>query len=177
VLGLIWAQAHDRVIGAGGTMPWHLPEDLRHFRSITSGATVVMGRATWESLDPRYRPLPGRRNIVLSRRPGFVAEGAETATTLADALATVGDADVWVIGGGQLYAETIERADRLEVTDIDLAVDGDTRAPVVDDRVWEVAAADPDRGWHVSSGGLRYRFTTLVPTAPAPHTTGRARQL
>ncbi|MCK6212386.1 dihydrofolate reductase [Georgenia sp. EYE_87] len=175
MLGLIWAQAHDRVIGAHGTMPWHLPEDLRHFRSTTSGATVVMGRATWESLDPRYRPLPGRRNIVLSRRPGFVADGAETATTLDEALAMAGDGDVWVIGGGQLYAESIDRADRLEVTDIDLAVDGDTRAPVVDDREWEVAAADPDRGWHASAGGLRYRFTTLVRAnqAEGPTTTAQ----
>jgi dihydrofolate reductase len=161
VLGLIWAQAHDRVIGSRGAMPWHLPEDLRHFRTTTSGATVVMGRATWESLDPRYRPLPGRRNIVLSRRAGFSADGAEAASDLDDALAAAGDADVWVIGGGQLYAEAIGRADRLEVTDIDLAVDGDTRAPVVDDRAWEVAAADPDRGWHVSTKGLRYRFTTF----------------
>jgi dihydrofolate reductase len=161
VLGLIWAQAHDRIIGARGTMPWHLPEDLRHFRTTTSGATVVMGRATWESLDPKYRPLPGRRNIVLSRRPGFVADGAETAGGLDDALALAGEGDVWVIGGGQLYAEAIVHADRLEVTDIDLAVDGDTRAPVVDDRAWEVAAADPDRGWHVSSDGLHYRFTTF----------------
>jgi dihydrofolate reductase len=161
VLGLIWAQAHDRVIGARGAMPWHLPEDLKHFRTMTTGATVVMGRATWESLDPRYRPLPGRRNIVLSRRAEFTAQGAETATDLDGALAAAGDADVWVIGGGQLYAEAIGRADRLEVTDIDLAVDGDTRAPVVDDRVWEVAAADPDRGWHVSTAGLRYRFTSF----------------
>lgn len=169
MLGLIWAQAHDRVIGAHGTMPWHLPEDLKHFRTTTSGATVVMGRATWESLDPRYRPLPGRRNIVLSRRAGFVADGAETATSLDDALALAGAGDVWVIGGGQLYAEAIDRADRLEVTDIDLAVDGDTRAPVVDDRAWQVAAADPDRGWHVSRDGLRYRFTSLARTASSPH--------
>lgn len=161
MLGLIWAQAHDRVIGAGGTMPWHLPEDLRHFRTTTSGATVVMGRATWESLDPRYRPLPGRRNIVLSRRAGFTAAGADVAGDLDSALAMAGAGDVWVIGGGQLYAEAIARADRLEVTDIDLAVDGDTRAPGVDDRVWEVASAEPDRGWHVSSTGLRYRFTSF----------------
>lgn len=161
MLGLIWAQAHDRVIGAGGTMPWHLPEDLRHFRATTSGATVVMGRATWESLDPRYRPLPGRRNIVLSRRGDFAAEGAETAAGLDDALELAGAGDVWVIGGGQVYAEAMGLADVLEVTDIDLAVAGDTRAPAVDDRRWEVVSADPERGWHVSANGLRYRFTTF----------------
>jgi len=161
VLGLIWAQAHGRVIGAGGTMPWHLPEDLRHFRVTTSGATVIMGRATWDSLDPRYRPLPGRRNIVLSRRETFAAEGAERAPDLDAALTLAGDTPVWVIGGGQVYAEALERADVLVVTDIDLAVDGDTRAPAVDDLAWSVASADPDRGWHISTTGLRYRFTTF----------------
>lgn len=168
MLGLIWAQAHDRVIGAGGTMPWHLPEDLRHFRTTTSGATVIMGRATWDSLDPRYRPLPGRRNIVLSRRRDLAADGAERASGLDEALELAADGDVWVIGGGQVYAEALPRADVLVVTDIDLAVDGDTRAPAVDDRRWAVASADPDRGWHVSATGLRYRFTTFRRQDDAP---------
>nr|WP_185972575.1 dihydrofolate reductase [Georgenia yuyongxinii] len=160
MLGMIWAQAHDRVIGAGGTMPWHLPEDLAHFRARTAGSAVVMGRGTWESLNPRYRPLPGRRNIVLTRRAGFVADGAEVMGTLAEALRLTGG-DAWVIGGGQVFAEALPRADRLVVTDIDLAVDGDTRAPAVDDRVWEVGSADPDRGWHTAANGLHYRFTTF----------------
>lgn len=158
---MIWAQAHDRVIGAGGTMPWHLPGDLAHFRRTTAGSAVVMGRTTWDSLDPRYRPLPGRRNIVLSRRPGFVAEGAERASDLDAALDLLGPGGGWVIGGAQVYAAALDRADTLVVTDIDLSVDGDTRAPVVDDLAWEVESADPDRGWHAAANGLRYRFTTF----------------
>ncbi len=161
MLGMIWAQAHDRVIGADGTMPWHLPEDLAHFRRTTAGSAVVMGRTTWESLDPRHRPLPGRRNIVLSRRPGFVAEGAETAPDLDAALALLGPEGGWVMGGAQVYAEALSRADTLVVTDIDLAVDGDARAPAIDDRDWAVASANPDRGWHTAANGLRYRVTTF----------------
>ncbi|WP_447924986.1 dihydrofolate reductase [Georgenia muralis] len=159
MLGLIWAQAHDRVIGAGGTMPWHLPEDLAHFRRTTTGSAVVMGRATWESLDPRYRPLPGRTNVVLSRR-GAEVDGALLADDLDTALALAGEGDVWVIGGAEVFAQVIDRADTLVVTDIDLDVDGDTRAPAIDDVVWAVRSADPDRGWHTAANGLRYRFTT-----------------
>ncbi|RPF25736.1 dihydrofolate reductase [Georgenia muralis] len=159
MLGLIWAQAHDRVIGAGGTMPWHLPEDLAHFRRTTTGSAVVMGRATWDSLDPRYRPLPGRTNVVLSRR-GAQVDGALLADDLDVALARAGDGDVWVIGGAEVFAQVIDRADTLVVTDIDIDVDGDTRAPAIDDAVWAVLSADPDRGWHTAANGLRYRFTT-----------------
>ncbi|WP_448072911.1 dihydrofolate reductase [Georgenia yuyongxinii] len=158
---MIWAQAHDRVIGAGGTMPWHLPEDFAHFRATTTGSAVVMGRVTWDSLAPRFRPLPGRRNIVLTRQEDFAAPGAEVARDLAGALRLVDGADAWVIGGAQVYAQALPRADRLVVTDIDLAVDGDTRAPAVDDRIWDVESADPDRGWHTGANGLRYRFTTF----------------
>lgn len=159
MLGLIWAQAHDRVIGAGGTMPWHLPEDLAHFRRTTTGSAVVMGRATWDSLDPRYRPLPGRTNVVLSRR-GAAVDGALLADDLDVALALAGRGDVWVIGGAEVFAQVIDRADALVVTDIDLDVDGDTRAPAIDDALWAVRSADPDRGWHTAANGLRYRFTT-----------------
>lgn len=159
MLGLVWAQAHDRVIGAGGTMPWHLPEDLAHFRRTTTGSAVVMGRATWDSLDPRYRPLPGRRNVVLSRR-GADVEGALLARDVDTALDLAGDGDVWVIGGAEVFAQVMDRADTLVVTDIDLDVEGDTRAPAVDDVRWAVASADPDRGWHTAANGLRYRFTT-----------------
>ncbi|WP_370275938.1 dihydrofolate reductase [Georgenia sp. SYP-B2076] len=156
---MIWAQAHGRVIGAGGTMPWHLPEDLDHFRATTSGAAVVMGRPTWESLAPRYRPLPGRRNIVLTRRAGFAADGAEVAHDLDEALRLAGP-DAWVIGGADVYAQALPRADRLAVTDIDLDVDGDAHAPALDAGAWEIESADPDRGWHTSRTGLRYRITT-----------------
>lgn len=160
MLGLIWAQARGRVIGDGGTMPWDLPEDLAHFRRTTGGAAVVMGRRTWESLPPRFRPLPGRRNVVLSRRPGLELPGAEVAGDLGEALARLGGADAWVIGGGHVYADALRLADRLVVTDLDLDVTGDTVAPAVDAGVWEQVSADPGTGWHSSGDGVRYRFTT-----------------
>src|ERR671932_1265776 len=104
VLGLVWAQARGGVIGADGRLPWHLPEDLRLFRELTTGSTVVMGRATWESLPERFRPLPGRRNVVLSRRAGYEAAGADVRTSLPEALADAGG-PVWIIGGAEVYAQ------------------------------------------------------------------------
>ncbi|MPV38493.1 dihydrofolate reductase [Georgenia subflava] len=159
---MIWAQAHDRVIGADGAMPWRLPEDLAHFRRTTTGTAVVMGRTTWESFPARFRPLPGRRNIVLSRQSGLELPGAEVAHDLEAALRLVGDSDVWVIGGAQVYAEAMPRADRLVVTDIDLDVDGDARAPRIEHTAWVPERTDPDDGWHTSETGLRYRITTYV---------------
>ena len=152
-LSLIWAQAHDRVIGAAGGMPWHVPEDLAHFKELTLGHTVVMGRKTWDALDPRFRPLPGRRNIVVTRDPGWSAPGAEACIPrrcLAPGAAT----PTWVIGGAELFAATIDRADRLEVTELDLDVDGDTFAPPIGSG-WTLT----DEGqWQVSRTGVRYRF-------------------
>ncbi|KQV07965.1 dihydrofolate reductase [Leifsonia sp. Root112D2] len=158
--GLIWAQTTNGVIGRDGGMPWHLPEDLAHFTQVTAGATVVMGRRTWDSLSPRFRPLPGRRNVVVSRQPGWQAQGAEAVASVEQALA-VDDDNIWVIGGAQLYAATIALADRLEVTDIDLDVNGDTMAPVIGAE-WAVTAAQPTNGWIESRTGLRYRFTSYV---------------
>jgi dihydrofolate reductase len=161
-IGLIWAEAEGGVIGRDGGMPWHVPEDLAHFKQVTLGAPVIMGRKTWESLSPRFRPLPGRRNIVVTRQREWSAEGAEVAGSVDDALAlAAGGASewVWVTGGAQLYAETIGRADRLEVTELDLAVDGDTFAPTPGGE-WHAAAVDPGSGWHTSSSGIRYRFVT-----------------
>lgn len=179
MLGLIWAQAQHGVIGAGGRMPWHLPEDLAHFKRVTVGHPVVMGRRTWESIDPRFRPLVDRRNIVVSRDRSWSAEGAEAAHSVDEALALAvsAAAEVWVIGGAQLYAATIGRADRLEVTEIDVAVPGDAFAPAIG-REWTpdpapapdrtsapdptpaptpAPAPDPD-AWRESAAGLRYRF-------------------
>ena len=155
MIGLVWAQTPDGVIGDAGTIPWHVPEDLAHFRDVTAGGTVVMGRATWLSLPERFRPLPGRRNVVLSRDAGFEAPGA---TVLADLDAALASApDVWVVGGGAVYAATLERADRLEVTVVDLDVPGDTRAPRVGDG-WRLVSGGPDAPWRVSRTGTRYRF-------------------
>lgn len=157
MIGLVWAQTPAGVIGDGGGIPWHVPEDMAHFREVTAGGTVVMGRATWESLPTRFRPLPGRRNVVLSRDPAYDAPGAEVVTDLDAALAV--DADVWVIGGGAVYAATVARADVLEVTVVDVDVPGDTTAPVVGPG-WRCVAGGPDAPWQVSRTGTRYRFDT-----------------
>ena len=152
-LALIWAQAHDRVIGAGGVMPWHLPEDLKHFRELTDGDPVLMGRRTWESLPERFRPLPGRANIVVTRDPGYSAPGATVVHSLEAALAEAGAGTVWVMGGAQLYTQSLPLADRVEVTEIDLSVDGDTVAPALGPE-WH---GDPGP-WRESANGMRYRF-------------------
>ncbi len=157
-IGLVWAQARDGVIGAAGGMPWHVPEDLAHFKSVTMGMPVVMGRRTWESFPERFRPLPGRRNIVVTRNDDWSAPGAERAASLDDALALAADAEtVWVIGGGALFREVIGRADVLEVTDLDVSVEGDTFAPAIGDE-WGVVRRDPANGWHTSHSGIPYRF-------------------
>jgi dihydrofolate reductase len=152
-VGLIWAQAHGGVIGAAGGMPWHLPEDLALFRRLTTGSAVVMGRRTWESLPERFRPLPGRTNVVLTSDPAWSAEGARRAADVAEVLAAFDS--LWVIGGGAVYSTFLPHAQRLVVTDIDLAVDGDTWAPAIGPE-WEPVARTPEVGWASSATGLRY---------------------
>ncbi|MBB3086431.1 dihydrofolate reductase [Geodermatophilus sabuli] len=153
-VALIWAQARDAVIGSGGTLPWHLPEDLRLFRDLTMGAAVVMGRRTWESLPERFRPLPGRRNVVLTTDPSWAADGAHRAASVAQVLAER-DGDLWVIGGGQVYAAFLPFADRVVVTDVDTRVDGDTWAPELGAE-WVRVSRQPADGWSASVTGLRY---------------------
>jgi len=162
-LALVWAQTSTGIIGRDGTLPWHIPEDLAHFRELTRGHPVIMGRATWASLPPRFRPLPGRDNIVLTRTPGFEAAGALVAHGVDEALRLVGDRDAWIIGGGEVYRTFLPLAQRVEVTVVSLDVGGDTRAPSLAGGSWRRAGADPDHGWHVSSaGGTRYRFETYL---------------
>ena len=108
-VSLIWAEAADRVIGRDGALPWQLPEDQQLFKQLTTGATVVMGRATWDSLPASVRPLPGRRNVVLTRQQDWSAPGAVVAHTLDEAIASA-DGDVWVIGGASVYAAALPRA-------------------------------------------------------------------
>jgi dihydrofolate reductase len=155
-VALIWAQAHGRVIGAGGALPWQLPEDMAMFRRLTTGSTVVMGRRTWESLPERFRPLPGRTNVVLTSDPAWSHGGAHRAASVADVLAE--HPSVWVIGGGAVYDAFLAHADRLVVTEVDLAVDGDTWAPVIG-RGWQPVSRTPDHGWSRSSTGLAYAVT------------------
>ena len=151
-LSLIWAQSVSGVIGRDGDIPWQLPEDMAHFKALTLGYPVLMGRATWESLPPRFRPLPGRRNLVLTRDRAYRAEGAEVLTELP------ADLDGWVIGGAQVYALALPHAAVCEVTEIDVelaARPGDALAPVLDD-AWDRTAGP----WLTGAGGLRYRFCT-----------------
>ena len=151
LVGLIWAEANGGVIGAEGGMPWYVPEDLAHFKEITLGAPVVMGRKTWDSLPERFRPLEGRENIVVTRQQDWSAEGARRAATVAEAVR--GLDRVWIIGGAEIFRQVIADADRLEVTELDLSVDGDAYAPP------KVGWRLVDEGeWQTSRTGIRYRF-------------------
>ncbi|MEJ1089906.1 dihydrofolate reductase [Microbacterium sp. Mu-80] len=151
MVGLIWAEARGGVIGAAGGMPWHVPEDLAHFKEVTLGAPVIMGRRTWDSLPERFRPLPGRENIVITRQQDWTAEGARRAGSVQAAVR--GLDRVWVIGGAEIFAQVIADADRLEVTELDLEVDGDAYAPPRTG--WRLV----DEGeWQTSRTGIRYRF-------------------
>lgn len=162
-LSLVAAVARGGVIGRGGALPWHLPEDMARFREITMGHPVVMGRRTWESLPDRFRPLPGRRNVVVTRNDAWAAEGAERAGSLAEALDLLGNApSVFVIGGGELFAEALPAADELRLTEIDLEVAGDTLFPPWDRDAFE----EVSRERHVSADGTRYSFVTYLRTRP-----------
>jgi dihydrofolate reductase len=165
-VGMVWAQARGGVIGAAGGLPWHLPEDLKLFRALTTGSTVVMGRRTWESLPERFRPLPGRTNVVLTSGPSWSAEGAQRAASVADVLAAHGS--FWVIGGGTVYDAFLPHADRLVVTDVDVVVEGDTWAPALGDG-WKRVARTPEDGWAFSSSsGLRYAVSEYVRGSVGP---------
>jgi len=159
-VGLVWAESADGVIGVDGTLPWHLPEDLAHFRALTAGHPVVMGHTTWRSLPPRFRPLPGRENIVLSRSEGLALDGATVVPDVAAALALVAGRAAWVIGGAQVYAAFLPVADRLEVTQVDVVVGRGTPAPLTG-AGWRPTAREPVQGWAVAANGLRYRFVRL----------------
>jgi dihydrofolate reductase len=141
-VSIVVAQGSNRVIGCDGALPWHLPSDLRRFRELTMGGTVVMGRRTYESIPSRFRPLPGRRNVVISSDPGC-APGAEVFPTLTAALEAC-EGTCFVIGGGQVYAEAASLADRCYVTDIDAAPFGDTFFPELPPTEWRcVEESDP----------------------------------
>ncbi len=167
----IWAQARDGegrpVIGFEGDMPWHLPEDLARFRDLTLGHVVIMGRRTWESIPPRFRPLPGRLNIVVTSLDALdgaaIAGSLSGALELADALEESGDVGQgttrWIIGGARMFHEAIHTADALDITEIDLTVPGDTFAPVIAPDVWQPVAKSP---WALSKGGQQYRYVTYA---------------
>ena len=153
-IGLIWAQARGRVIGKNGVMPWHLPEDLAHFKRVTLNHPVVMGRKTWDSIPPKFRPLPGRTNIVVTRQPDWNENGAQRTSSLREALQLCeNSAQVWIIGGAQIYAQALPLADELVVTEIDAAFDGDAHAPAIGPDWREVA-----RERVVAASGLPLSF-------------------
>ena len=159
-LHLIWAQARHvsgrSVIGNKGTLPWHLPEDLAHLKRTTMGCPVIMGRKTWDSLPPKFRPLPGRLNIVVTRQDNWHADGAVRANSLAHAAALCpADADAWVLGGAEIYAHAVPLASTAVVTEIDADFDGDTFAPQFGPQ-WTKTAGVPQ----VSSTGLKFSFAT-----------------
>jgi dihydrofolate reductase len=159
-LNLIYARARNGVIGKDNQLPWHLPEDLAHFKRTTLGCPVIMGRRTWESLPPKFRPLPGRLNIVVSRDPTFHAEGAQVARSLEAArdLCSPG-ADAWVIGGAQIYAQALNLARRVVVTEIDQDFEGDALAPSLGAE-WQETARES----HTSASGLPFAFVTYTRT-------------
>jgi dihydrofolate reductase len=160
-IALIYARAANGVIGKDGTMPWHLPEDMAHFRQLTQGAPVIMGRKTWDSLPPRFRPLPGRTNIVVTRQTDWQQDGALRAASLEAALQhCAGEPRVWVIGGAQIYAQALPLAQRVEVTEIGRDFEGDAHAPTLGAE-W----LEQSRSQHVAASGLSYSFVQYLRAA------------
>jgi dihydrofolate reductase len=157
---LIFARAANGVIGMAGTMPWHLPEDLAHFKRTTLGCPVIMGRKTWESIPAKFRPLPGRLNVVVTRQLDWQATGAHLAHSLPEAFDLCTDApDAWVMGGADIYAQALPLACSAVVTEIDAEFDGDAFAPQFGPE-WQELRRDS----HVSVTGLHYSFVTFKRT-------------
>lgn len=181
LLGMIWAQAHGGALGKDGTMAWHVPEDMRAFKAATMGCPVVMGRRTWESLPPQWRPLPGRESLIVTRQQNFSADGATSFSQLAEALCQAcqratrmrpENPIAWVTGGAQIYWAAKPCADFLLITDIDLEVPGadafspgphDVAEPGEDFLPWPTLGE-----WRVAANGTRYRFTLLVRPGLSP---------
>lgn len=161
---LVAAMAANGVIGANGRLPWRVPEDLKRFKRLTFGHAVIMGRRTWESLG---KPLPGRRNIVVTRGRAYEAPGADVVASLEAALALcAGRPEVFVIGGGELYRAALLLAHTLELTEIHRAYDGDARFPTWDRTAWR----ETRRERHADGSGLRFDFVTYERADPSPAT-------
>ena len=159
-LHLIFAKARNGVIGNNNTLPWHLPEDLAHFKKTTLGCPVLMGRKTWDSLPPKFRPLPGRLNIVITRQTDWQAAGAQTAHSIEQACALCPpDSDAWVIGGAEIYALAEPIASTAVITEIDADYAGDAFAPTLGANWHEIS-----RESHTNRGGLGYSLIKLVST-------------
>jgi dihydrofolate reductase len=155
-LSVIVAMDRNRVIGKDNDLPWHIPADLKFFKATTLGKPILMGRKTYDSIG---RPLPGRRNIVITRNADWHADGVETAPDLGSARAMVADADeAMIIGGAQIYAQSLDMADRLYVTEVDMVVEGgDATFPPIDPAVWHETGRDSHP---VEDGRPAYAFVT-----------------
>ena len=161
-LHLIFARAANGVIGRDGHLPWHLPEDLAHFKRTTLGCSVIMGRKTWDSLPPKFRPLPGRLNIVITRQSDWQAAGAQRAGSLDEALRHCpAGGEAWIIGGAEIYAQTLPLASTAVVTDIEAPFDGDAFAPQFGPD-W----VETGRERHISATGLVFSFVTYQHHSP-----------
>jgi dihydrofolate reductase len=157
-LKLIYARSRNGVIGRDGQLPWHLPADLAHFKQTTLGQAVVMGRKTWDSLPERFRPLPGRTNIVITRQTDWHAPGALVAHSLEQAMSLCpAPGPLWVIGGAEIYAQALPLASTVVVTEIDVEVQGDAHAPKLSAEWKEMS-----RQFHAIAGGLSYSFVTYT---------------
>jgi dihydrofolate reductase len=155
-VSLIVAVAHDNVIGINNTLPWHLPEDLKRFRALTTGHHIIMGRKTYESLN---RLLPGRTTVIVTRNPDYQVEGAVIAHSLEDAIAQCQqDDEVFIIGGAELYKEALLVAHKLYITQIELEVAGDAYFPSFDIAAWERVSYEP----HIAASGLPFSYMTYV---------------
>lgn len=156
ILTLIAAVANNGVIGIANRLPWHLPADLKHFKQLTTGHTVIMGRKTWESLPAKFRPLPGRHNIIVTRNGEYRAEGATVVASLPAAISAAQDEEAFVIGGAELYAVALPLADRLQLTEIAADFEGDTWFPAIDPAQWREVARETGQ----DEAGLGYAFVT-----------------
>ncbi len=147
-LSIIAAVANNGVIGKEGGLPWYLPEDLKRFKRLTTGHVVVMGRKTWESLPEHVRPLPKRTNVVVTRQAGYrVPPGVYLFPSLDEALHAFAGRDVFVIGGGEIYAQALPRMDVLHITHVDEDIDGDVFFPPIDPGVWVEKERIPHEGY------------------------------
>lgn len=162
MLALIAAVARNGVIGSDNALPWHLPEDLKHFKALTSGHAVIMGRKTWESLPEKFRPLPGRHNIVVSRDTDYHAAGASVVHSIDEAVmvAASGDTLSFVIGGAELYRQALPLATRLELTEIAADFAGDAHFPEFDRAVWREVTRQDGR----AAAGFDYAFVSYERT-------------
>lgn len=148
MLSIIAALAHNNVIGHGNTIPWRIPEDMKRFKEATVGKTVLMGRKTWESLPEKFRPLPGRKNVVITRQENFsFPAGVFHFANMEDALRACADEDAMVIGGAEIYRQTMPLADALLITRVDQDVPGDAFFPEIDPAVWKETQREEYNGY------------------------------